>query len=284
MNIENCQDLGINVTSKVLRFNGKKIQTYVIGEGENVVVSLPPFPHSGIIYSLFMLQKPNSNIRLVTFDIPGWIGSSEAKELGEDPIGEMSLIAEEVLRELGIKRYSILGYSFGGAVGIHLANRQKTRINKLVLVSTIVSKDASEGAKDLNRLKLIDRVNLYAFVPLYLKYRFNLYYKPLLDGGIPEDFLKAYRDMLNTISSKYVLESLKELFMQDHQDELKNISDLPIMVVNSKTETQYFRKQAGCIRHLLGKEKSLYIEGNHEDFLLKPDGDTVKTIVKFLGS
>jgi hypothetical protein len=90
--------------------------------------------------------------------------------------------------------------------------------------------------------------------------------------------------MLNTISSRYVLESLKELFMQDHQEELKNISDLPIMVVNSKTETQYFRKQAGCIRHLLGKEKSLYIDGNHEDFLLKPDGDTVKAIVKFLES
>ncbi len=94
------------------------------------------------------------------------------------------MLAEDVLRELCIKKYSILGYSFGGAVGIHLANRQKENVKKMVLVSTIVSTSANKGSKDLNRLRLVDRANLYIIVPLYLKYRFNLYYKPLLESGI----------------------------------------------------------------------------------------------------
>jgi pimeloyl-ACP methyl ester carboxylesterase len=283
MNLKEFDNLGLEIQSKVTRHDGRKIQTYSIGSGENIILCLPPFPHSGIIYSLFMLKNVNPNTRLITFDIPGWIGHSESNQgMDKDPIEEMTEIAEQVLTEYGIKDFNLLGYSFGGAVAIHLANKRKDRIKRMALVSTIVNSDLTKDSRDSKALNIVAKARLYFFVKYYLKYRFGLYYKPLMDNGVPEEFLKMYRDMIDTVSTKYVLKSLEELFLGDRREELKNVADIPMLVVNSKTETEYFRKQAGCIRHILGEEKSLYMEGNHEDFLLYPDGETVKQVVRFL--
>jgi len=283
MNLKEFDNLGLDIQGKVVRHDGRRIQAYSIGSGENVILCLPPFPHSGIIYSLFMLKNVNPNTRLLTFDIPGWIGHSESNHgMDNDPIEEMTEIAEQVLNEYGIKDFNLLGYSFGGAVAIHLANKDKKRIKRMALVSTIVNSDLNKGSKDSQRLNLIEKTRLHFFMKYYLKYRFGLYYKPLVNTGVPKEFLKMYENMINTVSTRYVLESLKELFISDRREELRNISELPILIVNSKSETSYFRKQAGSIRHILGDERSLYIEGNHEDFLLYPNGETVKQVIRFL--
>jgi pimeloyl-ACP methyl ester carboxylesterase len=283
MNLKQYDNLGLDIQGKVVRHDGRRIQTYSIGSGENVILCLPPFPHSGIIYSLFMLKNVNPNTRLLTFDIPGWIGHSESNHgMERDPIEEMTEIAESVLSEYTITNFNLLGYSFGGAVAIHLANKDKNRIKRIALVSTIVNSDLTKGSKDSKALSIADKLKLHFFMRYYLKYRFGLYYKPLMNTGVPEEFLKMYKGMINTVSTKYVLESLKELFLGDRREELRNISDIPMLVVNSKSETGYFRKQAGCIRHILGDEKSIYMEGNHEDFLLYPNGETVKQVIRFL--
>jgi hypothetical protein len=58
--------------------------------------------------------------------------------------------------------------------------------------------------------------------------------------------------------------------------------DKKVLVVNSKDETEMFKTQAAFIRRLLKQEESLFIHGNHEDFVLKGDHTAAKHVLRFL--
>lgn len=268
---------------KGIYYKGKYIQTYSFGEGDNIVLALPSFPQSGTYY-LWLLDKVEfNNLKFITFDLPGWSGYSENfldyKNFNLDIYID---IAKEVLKAYKVNEFSILGYSFGGAIGTKLASELSDRVKSIVLVSTIING---------NKISLRNRTKFLITIAYYLglhsrikKYILKVFkdIKKDHDPLMPNILLDNYGDMLNNIDERIVSKSAYELFHSDWTKYLLKIQDKKIMILNSKDEKLLFRNQAKYIRKILKHEKTIYLHGTHDDFILKPDSDIVKNIMNFL--
>lgn len=279
----------VNIQFKNIQDGEDQIQTYSIGNGPNIIFSLPPFPHSGLIYSMFVMHYEEfaKKFTLISFDLPGWIGMTYLKSVkSSEEKSEMKTIiklATRVLKEYKVKDFSLLGYSFGASVAVSIANKFPTRIKKIGLVSAVLKGDLTVDSKDYKTINFIDKFNLYGASKVYLLSKLNKYTKALREDGIPDPFLQWYSAMLKNIDTKILLLSIKALFKGDFTNELRNLPKVPILVVNSKNETKYFRQQAAFIRRQLEGEASLYLTGEHQDFVLHPKKRVVKQLMAFYG-
>jgi pimeloyl-ACP methyl ester carboxylesterase len=268
---------------RTISVNGKGVQTYSIGSGPKIILSFPAFPHSGLMYALFLLNYDLSKVRLITFDLPGWIGSTEQfDDKGKFDVEDLIEIIDAVIKEYNLDKFNVLGYSYGSFLAIMTASRYIDRVDKIALVSPIVRSNLAEKSIDGLKLKVVKNTRSYFLLRAHISHRFNLYKKSLIQNGIPEQFIYSYEQMMKNVKSRYLFESLYHLFFSDSSYLLKEISDKQILVASSKDETRYFRQQSGYIRHMLESEKSIYLDGGHHDFILHPQKDVVKKIVNFL--
>ncbi len=268
---------------KGIYYKGKYIQTYSFGEGDNIVLALPSFPQSGIYY-LWLLDKIKfTNLKFITFDLPGWSGYSEDfLEYKSFHLDIYIDIAKEVLNAYKIKEFSILGYSFGGAIGIELASELKHRVKSIVLVSTIIN---GKKISLRNRTKFLITIAYYLGLHYKIKsYILNVFndIKKNHDPLMPNILLNNYSDMLNNIDEKIISKSAYDLFHSDWTKYLLNIQDKKIMILNSIDEKLLFKSQAKYIRKILKNEKTIYLHGTHDDFILKPNSKVIQEVIEFL--
>ncbi len=114
--------LSFKFNKKKIKFNGYNIQTYSFGAGEKVVLSFPGFPHSGLYFTLFLRFYDPTRVKFITFDLPGWFGNSEnVFQNSEFAIETYVDIAEKILEEYEVKKFNIIGYSFGSALAVLIA-------------------------------------------------------------------------------------------------------------------------------------------------------------------
>jgi len=271
----------VSIKFKMIRVEGKNVQTYSIGDGNTNVISYPPFPHSGLIYSLFMSYQKKHNIRLITFDLPGWVGMTDSNNLGKFDLDDIAKITKAIIHEYKLKEFGILGYSFGGILATKTARRYNHRVTKLALVSTVINGHLTTSTKDFKKIKIIKKLGLENISKYYLQNRFKKYSKSLLNDGVPEPFIQWYKSMMNNINSKALLESLETLFQGDFTEDFKKLPSVPLLIINSKNETKYFRQQAAYLRRLVKGESSLYLTGEHEDFILHPKKKIVIQVINF---
>jgi pimeloyl-ACP methyl ester carboxylesterase len=271
----------VSIKFKTLTVDGKKVQTYSIGEGDSVVISYPPFPHSGLIYSLFMLHQEKPNIKFITFDLPGWVGMTEPESHGDFHLDDISRITKAIIHEYKIKEFGLLGYSFGGILATRTAHRYKNRVTKVALVSTVINGTLTSSTKDYKKIEFVEKLGLANISKYYLQSRFNKYKKSLIDDGVPIPFIEWYASMMNNIDPKALFESINLLFKGDFTRDFQKLPNVPLLIVNSKTETRYFRQQAEYLRRLIKGESSLYLTGEHEDFLLHPKKKVVTQVINF---
>lgn len=277
------ETFSLNCNFRTILVDGKKVQTYSVGEGKKVIFSFPAYPHSGLIYILFMLKYDLTKVKLITFDLPGWVGTTERfSQDGSFDADLLIKIAKAVIKEYRVDKFNVLGFSFGSYLALLIANIYKDRVKKIVLVSPVINSSIARKSKDGLKIRILKYTGLYFLVKPYIFYRFEQYSKALIGQGIPEQFIYLYRNMMGKIQTKYVFRSIYYLFFSDNIQLLKEVSDKEILIVNSKTETPYLRKQSWYVRQILENEKSLYLKGNHEDFILYPQKKVVSKIVKFL--
>jgi len=265
-----------------ISYKGHYIQTYSFGSGENIIFSFPSFPHSGLYYVWFAQHYQKHNIKFITFDLPGWIGYSENFLHNEKfSIDEYVEIAKEILKDYKVKEFSVVGYSFGGMLGIKLASDWKDKVRNVVIVSTIINGNIV-NSRTAFLIRLAKRLKAYSNLESIIKRKFKALSKILLSKDYPSNTLNLYQDMLSHIDGKVMLESAYQLFSSDWTHYLLDIKDKKIMVVNSKDETRMFRQQAEYIRRHLGGEKSFYLHGTHDDFILNPKKEVVEKVINFL--
>jgi pimeloyl-ACP methyl ester carboxylesterase len=267
---------------KGIEYKGHYIQTYSFGKGDNVVFSFPSFPHSGLYYLWFLSRYPKSNVKFITFDLPCWIGYSENYlDIKSFRIEEYVDIAKEVLKSYDVDKFSVIGYSFGGALAIKLASEIKDSIKQIVIVSSLINgRVIHSPTKTLIllavKLKQFRRVRNQIFKTFYK-------IKPIiLNNGVSEEQLSLYSDMMSHLNAEVITRSAFQLFTNNWTTYLQAINDKPILIVNSIDEPPMFRQQAGYMRRYLKNEKSIYLHGMHDDFILSPDKKVVRDVLKFL--
>lgn len=88
-------------------------------------------------FAEMMPALASAGLRAIAVDLPG-------HGLSEKPIGEShyttQALGDAILglaAVLGLRRFSVVGHSMGGAIGLDLATRGKRKLDRLVLVGTV---------------------------------------------------------------------------------------------------------------------------------------------------
>lgn len=264
-----------------LPYKGKKIVVYRFGIGKKKVLSLPGFPHSGLIYLYFLLKYDLTKVTFITLDIPGWIGNSDNifkdSEYNEDTIVD---IVEKIIEKFNLNKFSVIGYSFGSSLAAKLVALGKYNIEKLALVSPVIHGNRIDDRRWL--LNIIKSLKLYSYFRLHINHRFRLYRARLKRYGMDEKILKEYFVMLQNSDPKVLFESINNLFNSNYVKFLKDFDTNNILIASSRNESKYLRDQASYLRKDLVGEKSLYLNGSHEDFIMNPTKNIVGEVMKFL--
>ena len=148
--------------------------------------------------------------------------------------------------ELKIKNFNLLGFSFGGRIGIKLASKYRDNINKLFLVSSagIGFKKAEQKNTSylFSILKKIKPLRLLAYKTIYSK---SDYYK--LQGVMKQTF--------------------KNVINEDLTPELKNIK-APVIIIWGKEDNITPLKSAQIINENIKNSRLYVIDGaGHFGFL-----------------
>lgn len=126
------------------------------GEGP-VLVLLHGWSMSSAVFGEVMPQLAES-YRVLAVDLPGH-GASELREI-DYSIDSLAADIEDFLRQLGISRCALLGWSMGGQVALRMILRRQDGIEKLILVATTPCFVASPGwphGMDPTQVRAMDR-------------------------------------------------------------------------------------------------------------------------------
>jgi (E)-2-((N-methylformamido)methylene)succinate hydrolase len=134
--------------------------------------------------------------RVIAYDLLG-----HGKEAGRGAVlGDWVTQLENVVEELGVKDFSLLGFSFGGMIAQAYAAKNAARIDRLILMNTVHERSAIERAGVLARLDLARREGPQAIISAALARWFSPDAKPellehyavMLRNNDAASFLAAY--------------------------------------------------------------------------------------------
>ncbi|MCC7289809.1 alpha/beta hydrolase [bacterium] len=264
-----------------LKFESKRIRTYRFGIGPKKILSLPGFPHSGLTYLYFLLKYDLKKVQFITFDLPGWVGNSENifEELGYNE-EQLIILVELIINKYELNHFSVIGYSFGSSLAARLVGLNKYRIEKLALISPVLDGDQITYRRWL--LNTLRQFKVYDYLKLHIYRKMNIYKAQLIKLGLDPSLLDEYQKMFKNSDSKVLLESIDKLFTSNYSSYLVNFDADKILIASSKDESPYIKEQSTLLRRKLKGEKTLYLEGNHEDFILHPETEMVVKVIDFL--
>lgn len=273
----------IEYHSKQILHNGKKLETYTFGQGKNVILAIPSYPHSGLSLIMFWLFAQDLDVKFVTFDMPGWIGRSEnIFEGSEYDIDKIIDVVETVSAHYNLSQFSVMGYSFGTAVATKFAALNKDKVRKLALVSAVINGNTIQKDWHVRIINLAHKLRAHAAFSSYITSRVSIYKKELYAAGLDKKYMDEYLSLIPNISSRTLLSSIYTLFHSDFTEYLKMLDGKKLLVVNSKDEADFLRHQSEYIRRHIKLENSMYVKGSHEDIITKPEPKNLRKIVKFL--
>lgn len=116
-----------------LKINGKKVFFTSLGSGRQLLI-LPGWMHDHAVWqhAQTLLSR---NFQVTVLDFPGF-GESEHNSDIKDLSGYAHFL-NKVIRELGLKDFTLLGHSFGGAVAIKtLSLSPELPVSRLILVDS----------------------------------------------------------------------------------------------------------------------------------------------------
>nr|XP_027207365.1 valacyclovir hydrolase-like [Penaeus vannamei] len=132
---------------------GKRLNYEEVGSGDQVLLCLPGA--LGTIKSDFgpqLKNLPSKHLRLVAWDPPGY-GKSRPpnRDFNFDSLRTDATIAAVMMKNLGYKKYSLLGWSDGGITAMLLAAGFPQHVEKMVIfgANAYVTKEETEICKDL---------------------------------------------------------------------------------------------------------------------------------------
>ncbi|KAL1115727.1 hypothetical protein AAG570_006017, partial [Ranatra chinensis] len=126
------------VQEEKINLDGTVVNFLKTGTGSKTVICLP-----GAFGTIWTNFKPQIEglapelFTLVVWDPPGYGGSRPpSKEFGPRFFYHDAKLASRLMKELGIEKYSVLGWSDGGTTGLVMASEDK-RVEKMVVWGAI---------------------------------------------------------------------------------------------------------------------------------------------------
>jgi pimeloyl-ACP methyl ester carboxylesterase len=142
-----------------------------------------------------------SGFQVITYDLLGH-GRSHAAPANA-PLAAWTNQLENVVSNLELEKFSLVGFSFGGLIAQAYAAQHSRMIGRLVLMNTVYDRSETERASALSRLDMAKREGPHAIIPAALSRWFSPgfaethpgtmnHYEAMLCGNDAASFLSAY--------------------------------------------------------------------------------------------
>jgi pimeloyl-ACP methyl ester carboxylesterase len=122
----------VRVEQRYLKVGGKNIFVRDIGEGPPVVLFNGIGAHVEMWHPM---ERALEGMRIVSFDAPG-TGRSDTRCL-PTAMPCLARMAGKLLDQVGLTKFDLVGYSFGGALAQQFALQSPQRVRRLVLAGTM---------------------------------------------------------------------------------------------------------------------------------------------------
>jgi pimeloyl-ACP methyl ester carboxylesterase len=123
--------------SRFMDLDGVRVHYQEAGEKHHpALVLIHGFASSTLVWSKVFLNLAEAGFRVIAVDLLGY-GYSGKPRNGEYTIGGQANLLMKLLERLRIKRATLVGSSYGGAVAATCALDHQQRVEKLVLVGTV---------------------------------------------------------------------------------------------------------------------------------------------------
>ena len=176
----------------------------------------------------FFIDEFQYNFRIIIIDL---LGHGETAALGYvQSMEENANMISTVLNILKIEKYSLVGHSMGGYVGLELAKMQPTKVQKLVLLNSTSNADTAE--KQINRDRAIVAVkkDYEIFVRLSIANLFSNDNREKLAIDIENTKITALKTPLQGIIAS--LEGMK--IRKDYSDFFRKLPIPKLMILGKK--------------------------------------------------
>ena len=249
-----------------------KIYYRKYGEGYPVIC-LPPWMNSSIAYAPLAAELKGSGLQLLALDMPGWGKHAKAtpRSVGVDT--HIRVLAGFV-NKMGLEKYAIIGYSFGGVVAQGAITVENIKPEKLLLVSSLnggfdifglrfkaAVKGLAKVQDSLDRKKTLKR----AYVA---SRKLHIAFKP---GSRVDDlvFLDTLLRDIGPISIPNALDSIYSLYGRSFiSAKLKSIDTTLIM---GDKDYRYVKSGMRQIAKYLGVSITTLKKANHHHLVLRPE-------------
>jgi len=224
------------------------------GQGD-VIFCLPPWPSGSTAFTPF-IHALKDNFRIIALDLPGWAGYSGKMTLNPS-IDNYTTIVEDFISSFNVKDYTLLGYSFGGALVQSLVERGNTKPKKLIFVSTLHSGNEINTKfykllrvyKFVSKFKIVSPIKKQLFGAFFLGGRVvgSSYYKKYLRTAFYKQLIK---ERLRANIDK-IFGAMFSLFHSEYIDPIEKNFDCLVMYADAdpefiKSETIEMAKYIGC--------------------------------------
>lgn len=214
------------IKSDCIQLEKLKIHYLHAGEGE-VLVLLHGWPTSSWLYRNLMPILSENN-RVIAIDLPGF-GQSDKRPEDSFSFNYYLRVLDEFLQKLEIEKLSLAVHDLGGPIGLLWAVRNQERLQKLILLNTLVYPEMSWAVKVFGLATVTPWVNMWLAGPSGIRFamRFGVQQKEKLT----KEVLKPYQEPFQGKQArKALLKSIQRMSMKGFKEIEQKLSELQVPV------------------------------------------------------
>ena len=229
----------------LFKFQSINIQYKTEGSGE-VVVLLHGFLENQSMWDEIALELCKSH-KVIRLDFPGF-GNSETFE-DSYSIENLAHLTHELIKELKVDKYSLIGHSMGGYVATEICKLFPNEIEQLILFHSTAKSDSVSKKKDRDRaVKAVNnkqRIYLKTAIPFLFPKQYQIscskYIQKMIleaEGLKAKGITAAISAMKNRNDNSEIVKSLncKKTYIAGRWDPLLKIADLKEEAINNRAQ------------------------------------------------
>lgn len=204
----------------------------------------------------------NDYFDFISVDLPGFGGSAQLP--APDSIGGLAASIIELVDSLGVKQFSVLGFSMGGMVAMELALEHGSRLHKLVLYGTAASGDLPDRFESWDAS--IERMQSQGVEPTADKTASSWFVE-----GAKHPFYPACREACRGASKEGAMKAMRGMQRWSARERLKSIKTPTLVIVGDKDRSTKPAESVAIWQQVPGAQLCIIPNAAHGLHMEKPE-------------